>query len=539
MSKTVIYDHRIDVTEQIVLSGLFRSFNPDSKEGEIIAVCHDIYKKKASERQTFRKLEKYYNDDQKDIFVRDVFKPLLGKTPSGEYVYDVLCRENVSPIIKISNYTKRFVDKQSTLYDEAPEREVQGDEKATEEYRRLCKDIRLDAIMQMAERYQKLFQSSFLRPVIREIDGEQVIDVDLLTPVFLYAVPCAEDSTRAQAYFWISYDPRHPESEYRATWYYIDKTRFFWWSWEDQDVLASSVGTEKSAVISENVSLDEETGEQESQGNTLGEMGIVRLATSWVGSEVIPRPGDSLLNFQDSVNLVETMSHNSLIFQAFPLLHLHNFDIKDKDGQVKRINIGPWNTLITSGISGDAEAKVEWVAPQTNIDPFIKTLEHDIDTFLLTSGVPKNLILDSSTSGAALAERNRDIQEIRKSYVNQYSSVEAELYRILAKWCARWSKEYALPEDGVLLITYPTIDVPDISTHESEAKRLEVIAKKIELGIISRKEAYLEEHPEMSEEDAEKELAKIDSERQSTIFSPVSSQAKGAIANAVSILRNE
>ena len=539
MATTYIYDHRVDVTEALVLGGLARTYNSSaSGQGDIVIMCKEIFDRESLSRKRFNKLYRYYNDDQIALFIKDVFKPLLGKDPNGEYIYDKMCRENVTPLVKVSNYIKRFVDKQATLYDDPPAREVTGDTKATEEYNRLAKDINLDAILQMAERYQKLFGSSFMRPVVRDIGGEQYLDVDLMLPTFFYAIPYPGDTTRASGYFWLVYDLAKPDDPMKATWYYIDSGNYFWWKWDQSAALVGTASSQMSAVISENYKDQDDI--ESAEGNNLGETGILRLASSWVCGDVIPKPGDSLINFQENVNLTETMKLNSLIFQAFPILHLHNFDIKDKDGRPLKLNVGPWSTLITSSMAGDGEAKVNWVAPQANIDTFIKSLQHDIDTFLLTQGVPKNLILDSATSGTALAERNRDINEIRKSYVNQYADMEQELYRVIAKWCAKWFPEYKLPEDGELVVKYSEVEKVETEQVTAEFWEAQAWEKKINMGVASREDYIKFKNPEMSDEDIVKKIKDIGTKAESSsIFGTVRDQAKGAISSAIRTMGDE
>lgn len=522
------------VAEDAVLRSLYTTLNTGAGyQAELVIRCRKAFDKADKKRRKFHKLFEYYNDRMADIFVDDVFRPLMGRDSNGRYVYDVMCRESVAPILKLVNIVKKIVDRQATLYDEAPERVVEGDEKATEVYNAIAKDLRLDAVMQMAERYQKLFHSVFVRPVIRDVDWVPTLDIDLMLPTFFYALPSPDDPTRAAGYFWLIYDEQYPDDPDRATWYYIDSANYFWWTYKDGGRQEATAGSQGVAYISENVIPAEgENAAPRPQGNALGEPGIVRVATDWVCGDVIPDPGDSLINFQDNVNLVETMKQNSLIFQAFPILHLSNFDIKDKDGNRRKFNIGPWNTLITQDVPGESAASVSWVAPQTNIDQFVKALEHDIDYFLLSQSIPKNLILDAATSGTALAERNRDIVELRKSYINQYESVERELYRIIAKWVNRWLPELGtLPEDGELRITFrePELKYP------SETEELAAWKAKIDMGVATAGDYLREKNPGISDEDLAKRLAEIKRERGDTgsLFADIRARSGGIVGSAV------
>lgn len=518
--------------ENVVLRSLYATLNPTAgPQADIVVRCRKIYDKSDKKRRRFHKLFEYYNDRMADLFVDDIFRPLMGRDTNSNWVYDRMCRESVTPILKLVNVVKKVVDRQATLYDEGPEREIEGNPKATEEYNEIALTLRLDAVMQMAERYQKLFRSAFLRPVIRnDEEGQPAMDLDLMLPTFVYSIPHAEDPTRAMAYFWLIYDEEFPDDPDRATWYYIDRARYFWWTYRAGGMQEPTAGSSEVAYISESMVVTE-TGEERPEGNMLGETGLVRVATDWVCGDVIPDPGDSLINFQDNVNLVETMKQNSLIFQAFPILHLSNFDIKDKDGNPRRFNIGPWNTIITQDLPGEATSSVEWVAPQANIEQFTKALEHDIDYFLMSQSIPKNLILDAATSGVALIERNRDIEELRKSYLNQYQSVEQELYRVIAKWANKWLDGH-LPEDGKLIVKFKE---PEAKA-TSEVEELASWKAKIELGVATARDYLREKNPDINDKAIDEKLAEIRKEKgdTGTLFSDLRARSGGIIGSVVS-----
>ena len=512
--------------ENMVLQALAGTENIGAQDqANIIIKCKKHYDSQRKKRDKFGKLFEYYNDRQEQHFLDDVMRPLMGRDENGSWEYDKMVQENVTPLIKINNLVTKFVNKQATLYDEPPQREIVDDVQATERYNELATQVRLDAVFQVAERYQKLFRSSFLRPVVRTgEEGGYELDLDVMLPTFFYALPNPMDTTKAAGYYWLVFDPEFPDDPMRATWYYIDRGLYFWWSYQSGGAQAATAGVDKVAYISEN-------GDgKKPEGNPLGEPGIVRLASDWVCGDVIPHPGDSLLNFQDSVNLVETMKQNSLIFQGFPLLHLRNFDVKDKDGKSRRMNIGPWRTLITQDIAGDSPSSVSWVSPATNIEQFIRTLEHDIDAFMLAMSVPKNLIMDSATSGTALAERNRDIKELRKSYINQYQAAEQEVYRIVAKWANLWLKD-KLPEDGVVVIKYHE---PEIR-YSTEAEEMAAWKLKIELGAASILDYLAEKNPDLDKDGLADKLAEIRKVNGDTggVFSDIRARSGGIINSAV------
>jgi hypothetical protein len=501
----------VTLAEGVVLKSLAQTENVGAQDqAGIVILCRRMFERGEANRKKYDKLYRYYNDDQKKLFVDDVLRPMMGTDADGQSVYDRMCRENVCPQIKIVNLVKRFVDKQSTLYDEPAEREIEGNPAATEKYNEIARDLKLDAVMQMAERYQKLLRSAFIRPLIRRVDGKDVLDLDLMLPTFFYAIPNPQDSTRAKGYFWLVYDQLQPDDPHKATWYYIDKDNYFWFVWKPRQKTAGTAGGDLTAYITE---LYKEDDVERPEGNPLQETGIVRVATDWVCGDVIPAPGDSIINFQDGLNLVETLKQNSLVFQGFPILHLKNFDTKDKDGNIRRLNIGPGSALVSQDVAGDVESKVEWIAPATNIEQFTKSVEHDIDYFMLSMGVPKNLILDAATSGTALAERNRDIKEVRKSYINQYRGAEREIYRIIAKWANTWLGG-GLPEDAVLNVKYHE---PGMK-FESETEELNAWKLKLELGLATKRDYLAEKYPGISEEELDKKLVEIKADEPRSVF---------------------
>jgi hypothetical protein len=525
----------VDVTERLVLESLVRTYNPEAQgQADVILLCKKIFDDNAKTRVQFNKLYKYYNDEQEQIFVKDVFKPLMGKDKNGESNYDKMCRENMKPPVKIANYTTRFVNKQATLYDESPKREIEGNEDATKKYNELATKIKLDAVLQMAERYQKLFRSCFLRPTIRNDEqGKVTLDVDLLLPTFIYAIPMDDDPTRAKAYFWLIYDKAHPDNAMKADWYYISNTEFYWWDYRETKTTAPTAGTDMQAYVSEFTTKEGDVDKP--QGNKLGEIGIVRLATSWVGDEIIPCPGDSLINFQDSINLIETMMINSLIYQAFPILHLKNYNNKDANGQLKAFSVGPWSVFTSMTLGGDSDAGIEWVSPATKIQEFKDTAEHAIDAYLLTQGVSKNVIMESAASGAALSERNRDIKEIRKSYINQYLGMERELYRIIAKWTNKWLTEYRLPEDGNLVVEFaePTYE------YANELEELTAWEKKLAIGLGTKREYLEEKFPDASAAVLAAKLKELDEAQPKSAFTGIGQSVKNAVSGALNEKRTD
>lgn len=515
----------IDLSEQIVLASLGRTYNPMAQgQADIIRQCWMFYNLPENKlrREKFKRLRLMYGDRQEMQFVDDVLKPLMGKEANGQWTYDTM---PVKPIVSVSNFVKKVVDKQATLYDDQPERDI-DDEASEETYKEIAKEIGLDYIMQAFERAQVLYKTAFLRPVVR--NGR--LDADILTPEIFYPITDPEDATIIKACFWVVQSCIKPDDIHFATWYYLDNERFFWFQMTNGQVVKVS-GTDDmpgSVVIGENTGEDGEV-----YGNSLGELGILKACTNKT-EEVIEYPGDSMISLQNNLNILETLKTNSLIYQGFPILHIHGMDNTDpQTGEKRKIRTSPWTAIVTEGRPGEEKPSVAFIAPATKVAEFNDAITQKIDMFLLSNGISKNLIMDSTTSGAALKERNRDIVELRKSKIPQYTRIEQELYKLFALICetSEVDGDYKLKKDAEFTINYSEPDIDGLTPIE----QADLDQKKIDQGLLSQAMILKRDNPEMDDEAVADLLVTIkkDTGVNANIFSNAKTTANNIIASAV------
>ena len=519
----------IDMSERLIVESFARTYAPESQgQADLVKQCWTLYNlpENKARREIFKRLRLMYQDRQEKQFVEDVLRPLMGKESNGTYKYDAM---PTKPLVSITNIVKRIVDKQATLYDAQPKRDV-DDESSDESYGTMAKDIGLDYIMQAFERTQVLYKTAFLRPVVRH----EQIDVDVLSPEIFYPITDPDDNTRIIACFWVVQSPLRPESALHCTWYYLDTVNFFWFQMVN-GALIKIQGTDDmpgSVMIGEN---ENESGEV--TGNVLGDLGILKACTNKT-DEVIEYPGDSVVSLQNNINILETLMTNSLIYQGFPIKHIHGFDIVDNTtGERRSVSSGPWDVIVTQGRPGEEKPSVEFVAPATNVKEFIDAIDKKINSFLLSAGIPKNLIIDVATSGTALAERNRDIIEIRKSKIPQYKKIEQELYTLIARICEvsdvkdADGKALKLNPDAVLTVEY---DEPEVNVL-TELEQAQVDQQRIDQGLISPFEIMKRDHPDMEDDAIREYLAEVKTETgtNSNIFKNVKAQANSVISNAL------
>jgi len=392
------------------------------------------------------------------------------------------------------------------------------------------KDIGLDYIMQSFERAQVRDKTCFLRPVVRD----EGIDIDIMTPEIFYPIVDGDDSSKMRACFWVVQSPYKTDDVKYAVWYYLDQDTFFWFHMMD-GVAVKIQGTEDmpgSVQIEENMNDDGTVSENFIPEN----LGILSACTDR-GNEPVAYPGDSLISLQNNLNLLSTLMNNSLIYQGFPILHIHGMDNTDpQTGEKRKIKISPWSAIVTEGRSGEEKPSVEFVSPATTVNEFTTAIDRNIDTFLLSAGIPKNLIIDAATSGTALAERNRDIIEIRKSKLPQYKKIEQDLYTLIAQIAkATKIKDLALNEKAILTIDYYE---PDGNTL-TELEQTQVDQAKIDQGQTSPLMLFMRDHPDMDEKMAQAELDKIKKTKPANMFDNVRATAKDTISTALNARPNQ
>lgn len=518
----------IDMTERLVMESLARSYNPMAQgQADIVKLCWTIFNTPENKirREKLRKLRLMYGDRQEKLFVDEVLRPLMGKEANNTWSYDIM---PVKPLINTMNIVKRVVDKQATLYDAPPGRTL-DDEASDAKYKELAKEIGLDYIMQAFERFQVRDKTCFLRPTVRD----EGIDIDILTPEIFYPIVDSDNTSKMKACFWVVQSPYKEDDAKFAVWYYLNSDTFF--SFHMMDGTAVKIrGTED---MPGSVQIDDEMEDGKEVYIPKKNMGILWAATDKT-NELIAYPGDSLISLQNNLNILSTLMNNSLIYQGFPILHIHGMDNTDpQTGEKRTIKTSPWSAIVTEGRPSEEKPSVEFVAPQTKIAEFTTAIDRNLDTYLLSAGIPKNLIIDAATSGTALAERNRDIIEIRKSKLPQYKQIEQDLYTLIAQIskATNISGYSSLNEKAVLSIEYFE---PEVNTL-TELEQTQVDRAKIDQGQLSPLMIFMRDHPDMDEAEAQKELDKIKATKPANIFDNVRATASNVIANALNARPNQ
>ena len=465
---------------------------------------------------TENKSRKAFSFYQSDILAGRMHEYVL------RYLRDKLASSTVSEMTIISsiNLCKLIIEAEATLYRDSVEREFYNlSDDQREEVESIYNELSVDDKYMIANQYFKLQNQTHIQWILK--DG--TVKPRPLMAHHLDVIPMSDDPEKAEAYIISSFDrdfvskervgqsQRPGLGEYPFTANLVNEKiadaddwrksakRHVVWSKEYNFTMNG-----KAEILSEETT------------NPLGIIPIVEIAKNkefeyWI------RQGQELSDF--------TIQFNAALSDAYHVVAMQGWGqavFTGPDGLMPEVLKLGKNTVLRLPVDPNNPTAVDfkYVTSGADIEGTLSAVKMLLTMFLSSRGLdPKKIAITNEQGGQSFSsglERLLSmIQEFEssKSDMSIFKMAEQESFEIIKKYIEVYSgTEFlpmfssALPED-----CYMTVKFKEPQMIQSDSEKLDLIQRKMEMGILSKARAYMEYYM-VDEETAAVELAEIDAE---------------------------
>lgn len=410
------------------------------------------------------------------------------------------------PIFGSINLAKRIVENEAAVYKTAPERTFEGvSEEQALVLRQVYKDLCLDEKMVKANQFLKAQDQTHINITIsnKKLKCRNILNHQL------DVVPASEDPEMGEAYILSGYDKatRSPDlfKSDNTNLKIADKddgdlTRFVLWSKQNNFIMNKT-----GAIVSPLDEID----------NKIGLIPFVDISYSKTNEYWI-RSGTSLTDF--------TIQWNASLSDLAHIVRMQGFAQAWFKGNIntipERLVIGPSHVL-KLGIdpNNPTETDFGFANPSPDLSGSIQFVEVLLSAFLTSRGLDPKLVNtkgDSKQSFSSGVERLLSMVDMfgpAKADFPLFEDAEAKVFEIV--------KAYLNTYEGSDVLEYKIGKIPEdakvrVKYHEpqmimTESDKLDLIQKKTELGLITRKQSIMDLY-EVEEEQADVILKDLDAE---------------------------
>lgn len=415
------------------------------------------------------------------------------------------------PIISTINICKKVVDSQASIYKESPDREfinVTPDQK--EKLEQVYEDMWFDSKMLTSNRLFKLQQQTHLyivpkngRLYARPLKQHQVdvipnpVDPEL-GEVYVISGFDKYESTRREAseYNNGQNEPIADGEDYKST-----AARYIIWS-KDYHFVMNGQGD----IISDPESIE----------NPIGIIPIIDISEE--------KDLEYFIQFNNNKTLF-TVEYNEALTKLFQIVELQGFAqayLKAPEGLMpQNITVGPNRILkIITDPDTDSDSEFGYASPNADLKGSQDFVESLLSQFLSSEGLSAGAVsgkgqTEKFTSGIERLLAMTEKFEATKSDMAHYKQAEKQIGNVVFAWMNVLRdtdllddkyKTTVISDDAMVLVNYVRPEVI-----QTEAEKLDIIERKMDLGLMSRVKAlgFLEGK---TDEQAVDELRKIQEE---------------------------
>jgi len=439
------------------------------------------------------------------------------------FIYEKLRRENNGSIEQIKNgrtitsinLTRKIIKEKASLYRNAPVREFSNVNEAQDEHiRRLYDSMSANVKLKKSNEIYKLQEQSALQAVLKNGKIE-------LRPLYGHhydVIPSDENPEKAEAYIVSSFDKSRlfsnavvgnfsQRKDGRSNYFsdFVNQTiadvddyrktmRFYWWT-KDFNFVTDGSGNllDEAGQMVKTI-----TGETDPlvASPILGTLPFIDIATD-KDFEFFVRSGHSSSVF--SVDLGALLSDTAEIarMQGWSQAIIASVE------QPKDMTIGPRKALWLKLNPNDTEASrpsFSFVSPNPDLQAGLQLIENFLSLYLTSEGLSPSVVnsggkTDQSTSGLDRWLKMLEKFEMSQDDADMYQKVEQDLFGIVKAWNNAFYNVTEngfeeklsgvfIPEDSDVSVKFHK---PDMLMGENE--KIDLIQKKLELGLISQVDA--------------------------------------------------
>lgn len=486
---------------------------------------------RGSENQS-RKMEAYRRylcyRDQTDVFVKDQLLKQFDKSTVDEMSY---CIANISIIRKV-------IDKLARVYNYGVQREVVGDDKATESMEQIAKELDFNTEIRKENKFLKLQKNSafYVKPCPVVVDGKEkyTLRLEPLNPYLYDAVEYEYDRRRPMAF--ILSDFEFNQSTYTTA----DAATVG----RSADPLEKNLplGNGKDELIADNPDdaktktfiwwsenyhfTTDETGNiiSESNENPIKMLPFVNFAIDQDG-QFWARGGDDLI--QGGILLNSVLTHNQHIAttQGYGQFWMRGKNLP------RNVKIGPSKAILMEYDEGEPQPDLGFAAANPPIDQLSNLAASYCAMLLSTNNLSTSAVAsqlgqsNQAPSGIAMmidkAESREDIEDQRQIFIDN----EPVIWEVIRRWLDIYGENVVdslrglnIPEGFELKIKFH--DAPVVM---SEAEKLANLKLRKELGLDRMIDLIMKDNQALTKNEAEERLKELLAEK---ISEPQNDQAQ-------------
>lgn len=448
-----------------------------------------------------RKLEaKRRYDCFKDKTKDHVLKAMLEETGDKNQ----LMAEIKNRISNVS-FTRKIIDKKSIVYKD-PAVRISANQQQTDQ---LSSELNIDSTMKKTNKYVELFKNTLVQIVPWQ---NYSWELSLRTiPPFAYDVLSDARNPEKMKVVILSYQDASTELYYKdnagirnepiaGTSKSSTATYYIWWS------NAFHFTTNDKGQI-----IDAPEG-------LLNPFQILPFTDFSVDQDgkYWSEGGDDIVDAGVLLNVLLTDLYYISKFQGMGIFYLIG------KGIPQEFKVGPSSGIFMEKVEGDPETQIGFATSNPPIADHLSLIEQYVAFILSTN----NLEPSSISSSLGVSNANSGVQEMIKRSENiediedqqeLYKDQEPDLYKKIAKVYNYYYERNLLDskynEIGKIVDDKITLKFTKPEIYTSEMDKLNVIEKRLQLGLDSMLEAVKRDNPELSEEEAQEKLRKMMEEK--------------------------
>lgn len=490
---------------------------------------------KTRKRDTYKKYE-IYKDRVKRYIVQSLQDELDPQTV-----------KEMMPRISSINLFKKVINKKARVYKTAPKREVtfpDADE-AQESFDWLVDSLNLNVTMKKANRYLEAFYNTdvFVRPLKDTVTNKWYYRAEPLVPYQYDVVEDANDSQRALGYIISEYDDDYTAalregSDGRAN---LGTAKFRDGDNKDSALADSPIdeqpmhyiwwGNKYHLTFDQNGEIiSKDLNGEAAIENPIGEIPIVSLA----------RDRDDSFWALGGEDLIDgTILINTIISDIFYIAKLHGtglFYLFGK-GVPKTFKVGPNRGITIDVEDGDPTPSIGFANANPQLTQHKDLVEQYLALLLTTNDLEPGSVqgkLEASSASSGIqemiikAEPMNAIEDDQELFYN----CEPKIVQKAIKWHNLYLDKGLLVDELAEIGKLPedleyAMKFGAIQPFQSEKEKLEVIEKRIALGISTLIDALMIDNPDMSYEEAEKKALELAEEKAKKVKTAMENMING------------
>lgn len=464
----------------------------------------------------------------------DVFKDDTKKYVLEYFEDESSAGEDILPEIKnrASNisFCRKIIDKKCMVYKDGAKREVAGDD--SEELQTaidlLTNLLNINSVMKKANKYEELFKNSLVQVVPYETNQAWKLKLSVIAP-YLYDV--IEDSNNPElakvvvlsSYKVNSYGEASTSSnadgvrgDYSNQSGYADLNDTIQSLSQDPNEQVEYIWWSDNYHFTTNAKGELIPGKQEDNlANPIGELPFVDFSRDKDGN-FWAVGGEDIVEGSILLNVLLTDLYFIAKFQGMGIGYMFG------KGVPKNMKVGPSSFVTLEVEQGDPTPSLGFASSNPPIDSHIRMIEGYLAYLLSTNNLEAGSIVgtltaQSATSGVQEAiKRSENLDDVEDQQ-EVYRDNEPQIFKLVFKWMNLYFDRGLLADDFLMVGKIPdnTRVVTKFNkpqTYLSAKDRLDVIEKRLTLGLDSKIDAIMQDNPNLTKEEAEEKLERINQE---------------------------